>query len=256
MPAKRVIPCLDVKDGRVVKGVRFLNLRDLGGPVELARRYDAEGADEVTFLDISASEEGRGTQEVWVRQVARELTIPFTVGGGVATPEDFTRLLRNGADKVAVNTAAVRNPSLVRQAADRVGSQCVVAAVDVKRDGNLGWRVFIKGGKEATELAALPWLQRLQELGAGELLLTSMDRDGTLEGFDLELLRAAARLEIPVIASGGAGTEAHFLEALEAGADAVLAATLFHEGTLPIPRLKRFLSARGQLMRLEEPCSL
>ena len=255
MPAKRVIPCLDVKNGRVVKGVQFQNLRDLGAPAELARRYDAEGADEVVFLDISAGEEGRATQESWVRQVARELTIPFAVGGGVSKAEDFTRLLRNGADKVAVNTAAVRNPELVREAAARVGSQCVVAAVDVKRDAECGWRVFVKGGKEATELSAIPWLLRLQELGAGEILLTSMDRDGTLEGFDLELLRATASLSVPVIASGGAGTELHFLEALEAGADAVLAATLFHEATLPIPRLKRYLSDHGQLMRLEEPCS-
>ncbi len=254
MPAKRVVPCLDVKAGRVVKGVQFRNLRDLGSPVELARRYDAEGADEVVFLDISAGEEGRSTQADWVRQVARELTIPFTVGGGVTGPEDFTRLLRHGADKVAVNTAAARNPTLVRMAAALVGSQCVVAAVDVKRDPECGWRVFIKGGKEATDLSALPWLQRLQELGAGEILLTSMDRDGTLEGFDLELLREATKLKIPVIASGGAGLEIHFLEALEHGADAVLAATLFHEGTLPIGRLKRFLGERGQLMRLEAPC--
>ncbi len=256
MPAKRVIPCLDVKNGRVVKGVQFKNLRDLGSPIELARRYDHEGADEVVFLDISASEEDRATQETWVRQVARELTIPFAVGGGVSKVEDFSRLLRNGADKVALNTAAVRNPGLVRQAAALVGSQCVVAAVDVKRDSECGWRVFIKGGKEATNLAALPWLQRLQELGAGEILLTSMDRDGTLEGFDLELLREATKLNIPLIASGGAGQESHFLDALEAGADAVLAATLFHEGTLPIPHLKRYLSERGQLMRLEESCSV
>ncbi len=254
MPAKRVIPCLDVKDGRVVKGVQFQNLRALGSPVELARRYDFEGADEVVFLDISASDEGRSTQESWVRQVARELTIPFAVGGGVSKPEDFTRLLRNGADKVAVNTAAVQNPGLVQAAAALVGSQCVVAAVDVKRDQECGWRVFIKGGKEATNLSALPWLRSLQELGAGEILLTSMDRDGTLSGFDLELLREAAKLEIPVIASGGAGKELHFLEALEAGADAVLAATLFHEGTLPIMQLKEYLSDRGQLMRLEGPC--
>ena len=254
MPAKRVIPCLDVKAGRVVKGIQFQNLRNLGSPVELAQRYDSEGADEVVFLDISATEEGRSTQEVWVRQVARELTIPFAVGGGVSKPEDFTRLLRNGADKVAVNTAAVRNPGLVQAAAALVGSQCVVAAVDVKRDQECGWRVFIKGGKEATNLSALPWLRRLQELGAGEILLTSMDRDGTLSGFDLELLRGAAKLDIPVIASGGAGTELHFLEALEAGVDAVLAATLFHEGTLPIMQLKKYLSERGQLMRLEGPC--
>ena len=255
MPAKRVIPCLDVKEGRVVKGIQFQNLRDLGSPVELARRYDLEGADEVVFLDISAGEEGRSTQETWVRQVSRELTIPFAVGGGVTKAEDFTRLLRNGADKVALNTAAVRNPELVREAAARVGSQCVVAAVDVKRDQECGWRVFVKGGKEATDLAAVPWLRRLQDLGAGEILLTSMDRDGTLSGFDLELLREAAKLDIPVIASGGAGTETHFLEALEAGADAVLAATLFHEGTLPIAQLQRFLRERGQLVRLEEPCN-
>ncbi|HJW08581.1 MAG TPA: imidazole glycerol phosphate synthase cyclase subunit, partial [Holophagaceae bacterium] len=198
MPAKRVIPCLDVKDGRVVKGVQFKQLRDLGEPVELARRYDAEGADEVVFLDISATEEGRGTQDTWVREVARALTIPFTVGGGVSRPEDFTRLLRAGADKVAVNTAAVRSPELVSDAAALVGGQSVVAAVDVARDEELGWRVFVKGGKEATHLSALPWLRRLVELGAGEILLTSMDRDGTGEGFDLELLRAASFLPVPV----------------------------------------------------------
>ena len=248
--AKRIIPCLDVKDGRVVKGVQFKALRDLGHPVELARRYDAEGADELVFLDISASDEGRGTQEAWVREVARTLSIPFTVGGGVTQPEDFTRLLRAGADKVAVNTAAVRRPELVREAAALVGGQSVVAAVDVSRDPELGWRVFVNGGKEATELSALPWLRRLVELGAGEILLTSMDRDGTGDGFDLELLRAASFLPVPVIASGGAGAEAHFLAALESGAEAVLAATLFHEGILPIPTLKTFLAANGQLMRI------
>ncbi len=250
MPAKRVIPCLDVKEGRVVKGVQFKALRDLGHPVELARRYDAEGADELVFLDISASEEQRGTQEAWVREVARTLTIPFTVGGGVSRPEDFTRLLRAGADKVAVNTAAVRDPELVRQAAERVGGQSVVAAVDAERDPELGWRVFVKGGKEATDLAVLPWLRRLVELGAGEILLTSIDRDGTGEGFDLELLREASALPVPVIASGGAGRKEHFLAALEAGAEAVLAATLFHEGTLPIPELKTYLAAQGQLIRI------
>ncbi len=251
MPARRVIPCLDVKGGRTVKGVRFENLRDLGDPVAHALRYDAEGADEVCFLDISASEEQRGTREAWVRAVARTLTIPFTVGGGVRSADDVARLLRLGADKVALNTAAVRRPGLVKEAADRVGGQSVVAAVDVKRDPDLGWRVWIQGGKVPTDLAALPWLQELERLGAGEILLTSMDRDGTGEGFDLDLLKAAARLGIPVIASGGAGTEAHFLEALEAGADAVLAATLFHEGTLPIPRLKRFLLDAGQDIRGE-----
>jgi cyclase len=228
MPARRIIPCLDVKGGRTVKGVRFENLRDLGDPVAHALRYDAEGADEVCFLDISASGEQRGTQEAWVQAV-----------------------VRLGADKVAVNTAAVRRPDLVREAAGRVGGQSVVAAVDVKRDPDLGWRVWIQGGKVPTDRAALPWLQELERLGAGEILLTSMDRDGTCEGFDLDLLKEAARLGIPVIASGGAGTEAHFLEALEAGADAVLAATLFHEGTLPVPGLKTFLLAAGQDIRWE-----
>jgi cyclase len=186
-----------------------------------------------------------------VGAVARTLRIPFTVGGGVASADDFPRLLRLGADKVAVNTAAVRRPALVAEAAARVGSQSVVAAVDVKRDADLGWRVWIKGGQEPTDRGALAWLRELEALGAGEILLTSMDRDGTGDGFDLELLREAARLGIPVIASGGAGAEHHFLTALEAGADAVLAATLFHEGTLPIPRLKQYLLDAGQDIRLE-----
>jgi cyclase len=253
MPARRIIPCLDVKDGRTVKGVRFADLRDLGDPVAHAARYDAEGADEVCFLDISASQERRRTQAAWVGAVARTLAVPFTVGGGVAAADDFPRLLRLGADKVAVNTAAVRRPQLVAEAAARVGSQSVVAAVDVKRDASLGWRVWIQGGQVPTERSALPWLQELERLGAGEILLTSMDRDGTGDGFDLDLLREASRLGIPVIASGGAGEKSHFLEALEAGADAVLAATLFHEGTLPIPRLKQYLLDAGQDIRLEAP---
>lgn len=251
MPARRIIPCLDVKEGRVVKGVRFEGLRDMGDPAELAARYDAEGADELVFLDISASAERRRTQEPWVREVARRLTIPFTVGGGVASVEEARALLRAGADKVALNTAAVRRTDLVKELADAFGAQCVVAAVDLKRDADLGWRVFVQGGQEATKLSARDWLPRLVELGAGELLLTSMDRDGTREGFDLDLLRLASGLGVPIIASGGAGSEAHFLDALEVGADAVLAATLFHEGTLPIPRLKCFLAARGQEIR---PC--
>lgn len=251
MPARRVIPCLDVKEGRVVKGVRFEGLRDMGDPAELAARYDAEGADELVFLDISASAERRATQAAWVRAVAARLSIPFAVGGGVASAEDARLLLRAGADKVAVNTAAVRRPGLVKDLAEAFGAQCVVAAVDLKRDAALGWRVFVQGGQEATDLAAQEWLPRLVDLGAGELLLTSMDRDGTGEGFDLDLLRLASGLGVPVIASGGAGREAHFLDALEAGADAVLAATLFHEGALPIPRLKAFLASRGQEIR---PC--
>ena len=251
MPARRIIPCLDVKDGRVVKGIRFEGLRDMGDPAELAARYDSEGADELVFLDISATAERRATQAAWVRAVAERLTIPFAVGGGVASEEDARLLLRAGADKIAVNTAAVRRPEFVRELSGAFGAQCVVAAVDLKRDAKLGWRVFVKGGKEVTQLAARDWLPRLVKLGAGELLLTSMDRDGTGEGFDLDLLQFASGLGVPLIASGGAGAEAHFLEAIEAGADAVLAATLFHEGTLPIPRLKTFLASRGQEIR---PC--
>lgn len=251
MPARRIIPCLDVKDGRVVKGVRFEGLRDMGDPAELAARYDTEGADELVFLDVSASAERRATQTDWVRAVAEQLTIPFAVGGGVASEEEARRLLRAGADKVAVNTAAVRRPELVRELSEAFGAQCVVAAVDLKRDPGLGWRVFVQGGREATALAARDWLPELVALGAGELLLTSMDRDGTGDGFDLDLVRLAAEWGVPVIASGGAGSESHFLEALVAGADAVLAATLFHEGTLSIPRLKAFLESRGQEIR---PC--
>lgn len=251
MPARRIIPCLDVKDGRVVKGVRFEGLRDMGDPAELAARYDAEGADELVFLDISATAERRETQAGWVRAVAEKLSIPFTVGGGVASVEEARLLLRAGADKVAVNSAAALRPELIHELAEAFGAQCVVAAVDLKRDPDLGWRVFVQGGKNATDLSARAWLPQLVELGAGELLLTSMDRDGTGEGFDLDLLELASRLGVPVIASGGAGAGAHFLHALEAGADAVLAATLFHEGTLPIPRLKAFLASRGQEIR---PC--
>ena len=250
MPAKRIIPCLDVKQGRVVKGVQFKALRDLGHPVDLARRYNAEGADELVFLDISASLENRGTRESWVRDVARELSIPFTVGGGVSRVEDARSLLRAGADKVAVNTAAALRPALVSELADAFGRQCVVAAVDVKRDVHLGWRVFLKGGTEPTDRAALDWLWELNELGAGEILLTSMDRDGTGDGFDVQLLDLASQLPIPLIASGGAGLEIHFLEALEHGADAVLAATLFHEGILPIPRLKAYLAQNDISVRI------
>ena len=250
MPAKRVIPCLDVKHGRVVKGVQFRDLRDLGHPVDLAKRYDLEGADELVFLDIAASLENRGTREGWVREVARELSIPFTVGGGVAHVDDAKRLLRAGADKVAVNTAAAQRPALVSELADAFGRQCVVVAVDVKRDEALGWRVFLKGGTEPTERAALDWLWELNDLGAGEILLTSMDRDGTGSGFDVQLIERASELPIPLIASGGAGLDIHFLEALEHGADAVLAATLFHEGTLPIPQLKAYLAHNGILVRI------
>jgi cyclase len=250
MPAKRIIPCLDVKNGRVVKGIQFKELRDLGHPAELARRYDAEGADELVFLDIAASLENRGTREAWVREVAHELSIPFTVGGGVSSVADARSLLRSGADKVGVNTAASLRPTLVTELADAFGRQCVVAAVDVKRDAELGWRVYLKGGTEPTNRAALDWLWELNELGAGEILLTSMDRDGTGDGFDVELLEKVSALPIPLIASGGAGLEIHFLEALVHGADAVLAATLFHEGILPIPRLKAYLAENGISVRI------
>jgi len=249
MAAKRIIPCLDVKDARVVKGIQFQNLRDMGHPAELACRYDMEGADEVVFLDISATNESRLTQEDWVKEVAHALSIPFTVGGGVTSVEDVRRLLRAGADKVAINSAAVRNPQLLTEASDIFGRQCIVLAIDAARDKKLGWRVFVNGGKVPTDIDAVEWMERGCSLGAGEILLTSIDRDGTLEGFDLELLQKAGRLPIPVIASGGAGTESHFLDALQNGADAVLAATLFHEGTLPIPRLKTYLAEHGVIVR-------
>lgn len=249
MPAKRIIPCLDVKDGRVVKGVQFKNLRDLGSPVELAQRYDAEGADELVFLDISASDEGRATQENWVREVARELRIPFTVGGGVRSVEDVRRLLRAGADKVAINTAALERPSLLEEAAAVFGRQCIVIAVDVAQDERLGWTVFSHGGKRPTGRDAQTWLAEACERGAGEVLLTSIDRDGTHSGYDLPLLRVATRLPIPVIASGGAGAVLHFIEAFHEGADAVLAASLFHDGTLPIPFLKKELALAGFKVR-------
>lgn len=250
MPAKRVIPCLDVKHGRVVKGVQFKELRDLGHPVDLARRYDAEGADELVFLDITASLENRSTREAWVREVACGLSIPFTVGGGVSSVAEARSLLRAGADKVAVNTAALLRPGLVTELAEAFGRQCVVAAVDVKRDPELGWRVFMRGGTQPTDRPALSWIWELNDLGAGELLLTSMDRDGTGDGFDLPLLDQAADLPLPLIASGGAGLEIHFLEALEHGADAVLAATLFHEGILPIPQLKAYLARNDLSVRI------
>lgn len=249
MAAKRIIPCLDVKNGRVVKGIQFKELRDLGAPAELAIRYDVEGADELVFLDISATEERRGTQEAWVREVARNLSIPFTVGGGITDLGGIQRLLRAGADKVVLNSAAVRNPDLVTQAADIFGRQCIVVAVDVAKDPDLGWRVFIEGGKLSTEHAALDWFKTLERLGAGEILMTSIDRDGTEQGFDLELLQASAFLTVPIVASGGAGTAEHFLEALQSGADAALAATLFHERRLGIAVLKDFLARAGVPIR-------
>jgi imidazole glycerol-phosphate synthase subunit HisF len=247
--AGRILACLDVKAGRVVKGVQFKALRDLGDPVELAARYDAEGIDELVFLDIAATDENRGTQEAWVSAVARTLSIPFTVGGGVRTVADVRRLLRAGADKVAINTQAVLTPALIQEASAEFGSQCVVVAIDVARDAELEHRVFIRAGKEATALGLQTWVAEVTRLGAGEILLTSVDRDGTGDGFDLEAVQCAARSSVPVIASGGAGSEAHFEAAFRAGASGALAATLFHEAILPPHRLKAYLHAAGIRIR-------
>ena len=249
MLARRIIPCLDVAGGRVVKGVHFESLRDAGDPVEQAARYDAEGADELVFLDISASPDERRTTLEMVGRVAEAIFIPFTVGGGIRSVDDAGAALRAGADKVSVNTAAVRDPSLVSRLAESFGSQCVVAAVDVKRtDGRL--TVMVNGGREATSREAVAWMRELESLGAGEILLTSMDRDGTGSGYDLELTRAAAAaVSIPVIASGGAGSLDHLAEALEAGAHGVLAATIFHFRGSTLPEARAYLRARGYPVR-------
>jgi len=252
--AKRVIPCLDVKEGRVVKGVNFVNLRDAGDPVEHARYYDAEGADELVFLDISATHEGRKTMLDVVRQVAVEVFMPFTVGGGVRTVEDMRALLLAGADKVSINSAAVRNPEILTAGAERFGSQCVVIAVDAKRvaEDPLRWEVYISGGRIPTGLDAVAWCVKAVEMGAGEILLTSMDGDGSLAGYDVALTRAVAEaVPVPVIASGGAGKPAHFAEVLTEGkADAALAASLFHDRVLRIGDLKADLAAQGIPVRL------
>ncbi|RDV84836.1 imidazole glycerol phosphate synthase subunit HisF [Ammonifex thiophilus] len=252
MLAKRIIPCLDVDKGRVVKGVRFVSLRDAGDPVELAALYDREGADELVFLDITASAEGREIMRDVVKRVAEKIFIPFTVGGGIKTLEDVRNILAAGADKVAINTAAVRNPELISQAAEQFGRQCVVVAIDARRVGPGRWEVYIHGGRTPTGLDAVAWARRVVELGAGEILLTSMDRDGTKEGYDLELTRAVAEaVPVPVIASGGAGKLEHFAEALTEGrADAVLAASLFHFGVYSIRQVKEYLAARGVTVRL------
>lgn len=253
MLAKRIIPCLDIKDGRVVKGVHFVNLRDAGDPVEQARLYDRAGADELVFLDISASNEGRETTLETVRRVADQVFMPLTVGGGVRAVEDIRRLLLAGADKVSVNTAAVQNPGLLSEGAERFGSQCIVLAVDARRTPGTGlnWEVFTHGGRRSTGLDALDWIEQGVRAGAGEILLTSMDADGTLAGYDLELTRRAAeRVGVPVIASGGAGSMAHFHDVLTVGkADAALAASLFHDGVLQIPELKQYLIERGLAIR-------
>lgn len=252
MLSRRVVPCLDVQDGRVVKGVRFRSLRDAGDPAELGAAYAAEGADELVFLDISATPEARRTAVRLAERVARRAFIPFTVGGGLRSVEGMREVLHAGADRVAVNTAAVRDPDLLRRAADRFGSQAVVVAIDAKRTDD-GWKVFVRSGREPTGLDAVAWARRAAELGAGEILLTSIDRDGTQEGYDLELLEAVCgAVPVPVIASGGAGEPAHFARAFESGAAAALAASLFHFGRLRIPDLKRWLSERGFPIRPPE----
>ena len=250
--AKRIIPCLDVHAGRVVKGVQFVSLRDAGDPVEVARRYDAEGADELAFLDITASSDARDTIVSVIERVADEVFIPLTVGGGVRKVEDVRKLLNAGADKVSINTAAVENPDLVEDAARRFGSQAIVVAIDVKAAGAGRWEVYTHGGRKATGLDAVQWARTMCARGAGEILLTSMDRDGTKSGFDLAITRAVAdAVPVPVIASGGAGTLEHLAQGVEAGgADALLAASIFHYGEIAIPAAKRFLSARGIEMRL------
>ncbi|CAM3009555.1 imidazole glycerol phosphate synthase subunit HisF [Paenibacillus sediminis] len=250
--AKRIIPCLDVKDGRVVKGVNFVNLRDAGDPVELAAIYDQEGADELVFLDISASVEGRATMVEVVKKTAGEITIPFTVGGGISHVDDMKRILRAGADKIGMNTAAVKNPQLISEGARKFGSQCIVVAIDARFNEAWGeWEVYTHGGRTPSGLRALDWAKEAEKLGAGEILLTSMDADGTKDGFDIRLTRAVSDLvTIPIIASGGAGTKDHFYNVFTEGkADAGLAATIFHYKEIAIPDLKQHLKSRGVEIR-------
>jgi cyclase len=249
--AKRIIPCLDVTNGRVVKGVNFVALRDAGDPVEIARRYDEQGADELTFLDITASSDNRGLILRIIENVAAQVFIPLTVGGGVRKVEDVRRLLNAGADKVSINTSAVQNPDLVAEAASRYGSQCIVVAIDAKQAAH-GWEVFTHGGRRATGLDAIEWARRMQSLGAGEILLTSMDRDGTRNGFDLALTRAISdAVAVPVIASGGVGNLQHLAEGiLDGHADAVLAASIFHYGEYTVRQAKEYLAQRGVEIRL------
>lgn len=252
MLAKRIIPCLDVTGGRVVKGVKFVDLRDAGDPVEIARAYSEAGADEIAFLDITASSDGRRTMLEVVRAVARQVFVPLTAGGGVRSVADVRAMLEAGADKVTVNTAAVLNPDLINEAVRASGSQCVVLAIDARRNSAGGWTVYTHGGRRPTELDAVEWAREGAERGAGEILLTSMDRDGTKDGYDLELTRAVAEaVEVPVIASGGAGTLEHLYEAFTEGkADAVLAASIFHFGEYTIQQAKRYLAEKGIPMRL------
>lgn len=253
MFTKRIIPCLDVHNGRVVKGVNFVDLKDAGDPVEIAEAYDKAGADELVFLDITASSDARGTVVDMVRKVAEKVFIPFTVGGGIRTVDDFRMLLREGADKISVNTAAIMNPELIREAAEKFGRQCVVVAIDARRrpDGS-GWNIYKNGGRVDMGIDAVKWAVQADQLGAGEILLTSMDCDGTKAGYDLELTRTIAeQVSVPVIASGGAGTKAHFYDALTEGkADAALAASLFHYKELEIQEVKQYLKERQISVRL------
>lgn len=259
MLAKRIIPCLDVKNGRVVKGIKFVGLRDAGDPLEQARWYAEQGADEITFLDITASVEARGTLLQMVERVADTIFIPFTVGGGARSADDFRGLLRSGADKASINTAAVTNPKIISECAEKFGRQCVVVAIDAKRTtddrrqttDHIRWQVFTHGGRTPTKLDAVEWAREVERLGAGEILLTSIDRDGTQVGYDLDLTRAIAEaVNIPVIASGGAGALEHFYDAFaHANADAVLAASLFHDRVMTVEQVKNYLAERGVLVR-------
>lgn len=252
MHTKRIIPCLDVNCNRVVKGINFVNLKDAGDPVEVAKAYDAAGADELVFLDITASSDARNTVVDMVRRVAEQVFIPFTVGGGIRTVEDFKLLLREGADKISVNSAAINDPELIARAADKFGSQCVVVAIDAKRRADGGWNIYKNGGRVDTGIDAVEWALKITKLGAGEILLTSMDCDGTKSGYDIALTKTIAEaVSIPVIASGGAGTMEHFYDALtEGGADAALAASLFHYKELEIEQVKRYLQQKGVPVRL------
>jgi cyclase len=254
MLAKRIIPCMDIKDGRVVKGVNFINIRDAGDPVEQAKVYNDEGADELVFLDISATAQGHETVVDVVNQVANQIHIPLTVGGGIRTKEDMRKILLAGADKVSINSAAVANPNIIHEGALLFGSQCIILAVDVKRRQGSGsmpkWEVYVNGGRKATGLDGLEWIAKAVDLGAGELLVTSMDQDGTLSGYDLELYELISEIvNVPIIASGGAGTVQHFAQVLKSGADAALAASLFHDGKLKVKELKDYLITQNLTIR-------
>lgn len=250
MLAKRIIPCMDCDKGRVVKGTKFVNIRDAGDPVELAKRYDKQNADELIFLDITASHEKRGIMKNLVKRVAKQVFIPFTVGGGIRTINDMREILNAGADKVAVNTAAIKNPDLIKKGADKFGSQCIVVAIDAKKKGK-SWEVYINGGRTPAGIDAVKWAKKAEKLGAGEILLTSMDKDGTKEGFDLKLTKKISEaVKIPVIASGGVGIKKHFADAFKKGkADAALAASVFHYGTYAVKQVKDYLKKQGIVVR-------